>query len=29
VVEQHTIRFSPKNDLIIEWDQTQITVPIK
>lgn len=29
VVEQHTIRFTPKNDLIIEWDQTQVTVPIK
>ncbi|AXY75258.1 DUF2911 domain-containing protein [Paraflavitalea soli] len=29
VVEQHTIRFTPKNDMIIEWDQTQVTVPIK
>lgn len=29
VVEQHTIRFTPKNDLIIEWDQTQVSVPIK
>ena len=29
VVEQHTIRFTPKNDLIIEWDKTQVTVPIK
>jgi hypothetical protein len=29
VVEQHTIRFDPKHNLIIEWDQTQITVPVK
>lgn len=29
VVEQHTIRFTPKNELIIEWDQTQVSVPIK
>lgn len=29
VVEQHTIRFTPQNDMIIEWDQTQVTVPIK
>jgi hypothetical protein len=29
VVEQHTIRFTPKNDMIIEWDQTQVSVPIK
>jgi hypothetical protein len=29
VVEQHTIRFDSKQDMIIEWDQTQITVPVK
>lgn len=29
VVEQHTIRFTPKNEMIIEWDQTQVSVPIK
>jgi hypothetical protein len=29
VVEQLTIRFTPKNDMIIEWDQTQVAVPIK
>lgn len=29
VVEQHTIRFTPRHDMIIEWDQTQITVPVK
>jgi len=29
VVEQHTIRFTPKNEMIIEWDQTQVAVPIK
>lgn len=29
VVEQHTIRFNDKNDMIIEWDQTQVTVPVK
>lgn len=29
VVEQLTIRFTPKNDLIIEWDKTQVSVPIK
>lgn len=29
VVEQLTIHFTPKNDMIIEWDKTQVTVPIK
>jgi hypothetical protein len=29
VVEQHTIRFTPANNMIIEWDQTQVEVPIK
>ena len=29
VVEQLTIRFSPENSMIIEWDQTQVTVPVK
>lgn len=29
VVEQHTIRFTPRHDMIIEWDQTQISVPVK
>ena len=29
VIEQHTIRFDSKQDLIIEWDQSQITVPVK
>jgi hypothetical protein len=29
VVEQHTIRFTPENDMIIEWDQTQVTVPVR
>jgi hypothetical protein len=28
-VEQHTIRFTPQNNMIIEWDQTQVEVPIK
>ena len=28
VVEKLTYRFSDKNALIIEWDQTQVTVPI-
>lgn len=28
VVEQLTIRFSPDNDMIIEWDQTQVQIPI-
>ena len=29
VVEQHTIRFTSQNNMIIEWDQTQVEVPIK
>lgn len=29
VIEQHTIRFTPENDMIIEWDQTQIVVPVR
>ena len=28
VVEQLTIRFAPDNALIIEWDQTQVQIPI-
>lgn len=28
VVEQHTIRFTPDNTMIIEWDQTQVQIPI-
>lgn len=28
VVEQLTIRFAADNSLIIEWDKTQVTVPI-
>ncbi len=28
VVEQLTIRFGSDNSLIIEWDQTQVTVPM-
>ena len=28
VVEKLTYRFSDKNALIIEWDQTQVTIPI-
>ena len=27
-IEQHTIRFDNKNAMIIEWDKTQVTVPI-
>ncbi len=27
-IEQHTIRFDAKNNMIIEWDKTQVTVPI-
>ena len=29
VVERLTIRFSPENSMIIEWDQTQVSVPVK
>lgn len=28
IVEQHTIRFTPENNMIIEWDQTQVEVPV-
>jgi hypothetical protein len=28
VVEKLTLRFTPQNNLIIEWDQTQVEVPI-
>jgi len=28
VVEQLTIRFTTENSMIIEWDQTQVTVPV-
>jgi hypothetical protein len=28
VIEQLTIRFAPDNALIIEWDQTQVQIPI-
>lgn len=29
VVEKLTYRFTPANDLVIEWDQTRISIPIK
>ena len=29
VVEQHTIRFTPDNTMIIEWDKTQVQIPIQ
>jgi hypothetical protein len=29
VVEQLTIRFTAQNNMIIEWDRTQVEVPIK
>lgn len=29
VVEQLTLRFDKKNTLVIEWDKTQVVVPIK
>ncbi|OSZ80552.1 hypothetical protein CAP36_04685 [Chitinophagaceae bacterium IBVUCB2] len=29
VVEQLTIRFAGENAMIIEWDKTQVTVPLK
>jgi len=29
VVEQHTIRFTTQNNMIIEWDRTQVEIPIK
>ena len=29
VVEQLTYRFTDKNALVIEWDQTQVTIPIE
>jgi hypothetical protein len=28
VVEQHTIRFTPDNKMIIEWDQSRVEVPV-
>ena len=28
VVEQHTIRFAEDNSMIIEWDKTQVVVPV-
>lgn len=28
VVEKLTYRFTNKNELVIEWDQTQVTIPI-
>jgi hypothetical protein len=28
VVEQLTIRFDKKNTMFIEWDKTQVSVPI-
>jgi hypothetical protein len=28
VVEQFTIRFTPQNNMVMEWDQTQVEVPV-
>jgi hypothetical protein len=29
VVEQMTIRFNKDNSMVIEWDKTQVVVPLK
>jgi len=28
VVEQLTIKFDSKNNMIVQWDQTQLSVPL-
>lgn len=29
VIEQHTIRFTPDNNMVIEWDQSRIMFPVR